>query len=520
MNRLRGNALANMASQVVAAGFSLLVVPLYLRHLGTEGFGLLGFGMLLQATVLALDPGIGPSVVSEVARRSARGESGETRAFFVTFERVGLCFSAVTAALLIGLAPWIGSAWLSGKHLSTGLIVQTLVLIGLQCGLQWLILVYQSVLAGLERQVLLGALRIAETSVRLGGSILLLAFGWAGLQGVLLFQLAATALFTATMCLLLHHLLRLPTQAPAVLDAPRSAVAPMFRWDLIGGIWRFGAAMAGISISGFLLGNLDRLLVSRLLLLDDYARYAVSYLGASVIPTVVAGPLYAATFPRFVGLQSQRRFAEARELFHFKLQVIATLVLPTATVLSAFGNSALRLWTRNDAIAAASAGPLVLLAWGAALNALMVPAFALRASTGRTRVMVLLNLALLCVFAPVTWLLVVRHGILGAAAALLAMNGTFLALGLPLTLHRVLPDELSRTVLRDIAPSGAVCLAAFWILRVFVPGPESWLTTLSACAGVWTLLAGFLGLVAYPQVRRHIPFLAGMHRPAKAVSPP
>lgn len=473
-------------------------MPVYLRFLGASGFGLLGFGMLLQMIVLSLDLGVGQTAVREIARLAAARAGDETRGVFRTFEAVAaLCGAAVAAALLV-LAPWLASRWLSDQSLAPEALRRALVPIGLQCGLQWMVLVYQSVLLGLERQVLLSAVRLGEAIARVGGSIVLLALGAVGLQGVLVFQLGVTALLAAALGAAAHRLLPAPGRA-----------APAIRWSYLGRVWRFSAGMAGIALCGFILNNGDRLLVSKLFSLEEYGHYAAAWLGASVIPAILIAPLFSATFPRFVALDVRQEVAATGALFHTELQLLALLALPTAAVLTFVSPALMRLWTGSAEVGGAAAAPLALLAWGWALNALMVPAFTLQLASGLTRLTLTLNVALVAAFVPATWMLASRLGLRGAALGFLLMNGTYLCAGLPLVVRELLPGQLARTIARDLAPAAAASLVALGLARALLAPASSWAGLVAQAAIGWLVLAGGLARFVHPQVASLVPWPLG-----------
>src|SRR5437773_11955991 len=74
MNRLAVNILANLAGQGWSIIISLFVIPLYIKLLGIEAYGLIGFYVMLQALSQALDLGLSPTINREIARYSGRTE--------------------------------------------------------------------------------------------------------------------------------------------------------------------------------------------------------------------------------------------------------------------------------------------------------------------------------------------------------------------------------------------------------------------------------------------------------------
>lgn len=72
MSSVKTNILANFIGRAVAALVSLLLIPVYIRYLGIEAYGLVGLLALLTALFGILDLGVTPTINRELARLSTR----------------------------------------------------------------------------------------------------------------------------------------------------------------------------------------------------------------------------------------------------------------------------------------------------------------------------------------------------------------------------------------------------------------------------------------------------------------
>ena len=68
MSSLKRNVLFNFVGQFYIAFVGILILPLYLKHLGAEAYGLIGFFTLLQSWMQLLDLGITPTLGREISR--------------------------------------------------------------------------------------------------------------------------------------------------------------------------------------------------------------------------------------------------------------------------------------------------------------------------------------------------------------------------------------------------------------------------------------------------------------------
>jgi O-antigen/teichoic acid export membrane protein len=71
---VKRNIAANYLGQVWTAVMGLAFVPLYIRYLGMEAYGLIGVFAMLQTWLSLLDFGLTPTLTREMARPIANAE--------------------------------------------------------------------------------------------------------------------------------------------------------------------------------------------------------------------------------------------------------------------------------------------------------------------------------------------------------------------------------------------------------------------------------------------------------------
>src|SRR3989442_5441970 len=99
MNRLAVNVLANLAGQGWSIIISLFVVPLYIKLLNIEAYGLIGFYVMLQALSQGLDLVLSPTMNREMPPYSGRTEKARkardlVRTLEVGYWAIGLAIGA------------------------------------------------------------------------------------------------------------------------------------------------------------------------------------------------------------------------------------------------------------------------------------------------------------------------------------------------------------------------------------------------------------------------------------------
>ena len=102
---LSKNVFANYLGQGWRVIMSLAFVPIYIKYLGIEAYGLIGIFVMLQAWLALLDMGMRPALVREMARFT--GGALDTQSIWDLLRSIELI--ALGIAVLIGLGIWMAS---------------------------------------------------------------------------------------------------------------------------------------------------------------------------------------------------------------------------------------------------------------------------------------------------------------------------------------------------------------------------------------------------------------------------
>ncbi len=468
---LRRNVLANFAGRGWLALMNLLFVPVYIRYLGPEAYGLIGLFASLWAVLSLLDLGLSATLNRELARMSADDRAGRAARDLVrTLELIYWGTGAVIGAGVLLAAP-LAARWVNTERLPASAVRQSLLLMGMVMALSWPFALYSGGLLGLQRQVLLNGINIGVATVRGVGAVLVLALVSPTVQAFFGWQLLVAALRTVLTGRALWRSL------PSVGERAR------FRRTHLNRIWRFAVGLSGIAVLSVILTQLDKLVLSRLLSLEMFGYYALAAVVAASLECVVS-PLFAAMFPRFSRLVATGDRHELARLYHRACQLMALLVLPVAVMVSLFSEELLRIWTR-DAVTVAHTHRLVsLLIAGSALNALVNLPYALQLAHGWTTLALWQNVVAVVLLVPLLIGASLRYGGTGAAVVWIVLNGGYVLFGVPVMHTRLLPGEQWRWYGQDVAMPLAAALAVILPARLAFPAQ------LGAPAAV-----GLLGLI-------------------------
>jgi O-antigen/teichoic acid export membrane protein len=475
MSVVAKNTIANYAGQAWSALMGIAFVPVYIRYIGIEAYGVIGFFVALQSLFTILDLGLSAALNRELALRSSGGAAAETRDLVRTLEWIYWPTGAVIAFVVWAMSGLLAEQWLHPVSLSVERTAAALMLLGLSLALQWPVSFYTGGLAGLQRQVEANLLLAVFATLRGGGVVLVLWLVAPTIEAFLWWQVIVSALQSAVYALVTWRVL------------PPAARTAAFSSRELGRVGRFAAGITGIAVLSFLLTQTDRIVLSKILPLDAFGVYAFAASLAYALLRLVY-PISTAVYPRYSQLVATGDDAALADFYHRSNQVMAAAVLPAAATVAIFARDLVRLWTGDAALAEACAPMLALLIAGTAANGLMNLPYSLQLAHGWTGLAFRINVASVCILVPTVWILGRAFGGAGAAAAWLALNLGYVAIAVPLMHRRLLRDEMRRWYSQDIGPPAVASVAAALAWRMAVPEAP-------AGAAGWAVL-GLAGLSA------------------------
>ena len=483
MSRVKTNFFANLAGSGWTALVGLACTPLYIRFLGMEAYGLIGFYFMLQGVIQILDLGLTPTMNREMARYSAQpGRAGEARDFVRTLEIGYWAIGILIGCAVWFAAPYIATHWIQAGNLSPLEVRRAVTIMGVIAALQWPLTFYQGGLLGLQRQVLLNGIMIATATLAGGGALLVLWLVSPTVSAFFTWQIAVSMLQVGVTTFALWRCL------------PGSGHVARFDLGITRSIWRFAAGMSGITITALILMQLDKVILSKMLTLKTFGYYILAGVVGNGLSGVLITPMFNTIFPRFSSLVAAGDEESLLAMYHGSTQVMAVMILPAAAVIAFFSPEIMLLWTGIPEVANNTASIVSILVAGTALNGLMNLPYALQLSHGWTRIGLAINTFFILTLVPAIVLMTMHYGAVGAASVWLGLNGIYMIIGVPLTHRRLLKGEAFRWFTKDVGIPMAGSLIIAGIARLIFPVFESPSRFISVFASAADLL--FTVLVA------------------------
>lgn len=448
---------------------SLAFVPVYVRYLGVESYGLIGVFALLQAWLVLLEMGMRPTLIREMARFTSGARDVESVLDLLrTFEIVGVALGAVVAFVFWLSSEWFAIHWVKAEGIPTAAVAQAFALMGGVAGLKLMEGVYLSAISGLQRQVVENSLTSAMAVVRAAGALIILAFISPTVQAFFAWQVFVSLTTVIILRAAVYRVL------------PSSQRRARFSAVVIKEIWSFAAGMSLITFLALLLTQVDKIILSKILSLQTFGYYALAGSVANAL-YLLTGPVTAAYYPRFTELSTVDNNTQLRVGYHEASQLISILVGSAAILLIVNARTALIIWTNDPQLVEQVAPLLAVIAFGTLLHSLMWVPYHLQLAFGWTSMTMKVNAAAVAILVPAIFWIVPRFGAIGAAWIWVALNSIYLVVVINLMHRRLMIGEKLRWYLQDVLlPLGVAVIVAL-ICRWLVPDFS-------------TMLARFLGL--------------------------
>lgn len=436
------NLIASMASSVWIALVGLAAVPLYLKYLGVEAYGLIGFFATMQAIFSLLDLGLATTINREVARYSATGNLREAGKLLHILAIIYWGTAVAIGLVIMTLAPFIAKYWLQSKNLPLETVSHAVMLMGLVAACRWPIGLYQGALMGAQRFTVTSGISVVMVTLGNVGAVGMLAFVSPSIE-LFFFWQASAGLFSVLV---------MRWAAWKVMGGKVKGVS--FDEDELVRIWRFSVGVSGVAVVAIILLQMDKILLSRMLNLADFGRYALAGLVASGL-LVLLTPIFNIIYPKLSALVIATDSKKLIEFYRLGTRLLSSILFPIAVAAAVSSEDLIFLWTRNLELAASVAPIASLLLIGTAINGVMIFPYALQLAYGHTRLPFTIAGILLLIHVPMTIFLVIEYGAMGGALAWVLLNSLYVLLGTWMTHRHLLKGIAIEWLAQDvIAPFG------------------------------------------------------------------
>lgn len=395
------NVIYNLIGQILPIIAGIISIPLIIRWLGTERFGIISIIWMVIGYFNLFDMGLGRALTQAVAEKIGNKKTDEIPEIFWTSLFIMASIAAAGSLLVILLADIITS-----KVLNISIPLQTECLHSFYVlALSMPFVIVTSALSGFisayHRFDIVNMIRVPMSILMIIAPLIVLPFTHS-----LVAIVFVMALLRIVFCFIhIYFCFRIEPQLPQSVVLKKSSVLPLLR---------FGGWMTVSNIVGPFMVYFDRFAIGSFLSVTAVAYYTTPY---EVITKlfIIPAALNGVTFPLYAAAYNQKK-DQVTNIFSRSIMSLCFILYPIILVVVLFAQGGMSLWIGGD-FASHSFRVLQWLAIGVFLNCLAQVPYTLIQGTNNPDITGKLHLMELLIYIPVLYLFIQNQGIEGAAIA-------------------------------------------------------------------------------------------------------
>jgi O-antigen/teichoic acid export membrane protein len=398
---LTRNVLWNFAGQVAPLFAAVFAIPLLIKGMGVDRFGLLTLAWMVIGYFSLFDFGLGRALIKLVSEKLGEGRSAEIPELVWTALLLMALLGIAGAGAMFALTGWlvtsvlkIPAALQSEASNTFRLLAWSIPVVILTTGLRGILEAYR-------RFDLVNLVRVPMGVLTFVGPVAVLPFSDR-------LDVMVLVLLGLRVLVFVVHVVLCERVVPGVLR--RASYSGHLARPMLG----FGGWMTVTNVVSPMMVYMDRFFIGSVLGLAAVAYYVTPY---EIITRLLVfpGALVGVLFPMFSASLAGDR-AQAAELFRLSVRWLFLALFPVVLVTTVFAGDGLRIWLSEE-FSLNGAAVSQWLAAGVLINSLAFIPFAFVQGAGRPDLTAKLHLAELPIYLLVLWLFMQWWGIVGAAAA-------------------------------------------------------------------------------------------------------
>lgn len=460
-NSLKVNIIVSYIGQIYLIIISLAILPVYIKYMGAEAYGLVGFFAMLQGLFSLLDFGLTPTISRQTAQYNAGAETA--LGFRQLCRSLSLIFTAIACiggSLLFYFNHYIAEHWLKLENLAMSDVLFSLKIMAVCVALRWMTGLYRGVITGFERIVWLSIINIVIATLRFPGVLLYMYYCGFTIQSFFVFQLMVAILEFVLLGLKAYILL------------PKLNPSTRLGWSLkpVKPLLSFALTIAFTSSVWVLLTQLDKFILSGILPLSEYGYFTLAVLVAGGILQIGA-PISSAIMPRMARLQGEKKYEELKAVYLGATEFVTVVVVTAGVVLAVLAKPVLYVWTGDVTLSENAAPILQLYALGNAILTLGAFPYYLQYAKGNLRLHFVGNLITAFLLIPTIIWAAKNYGAIGAGWAWVLIQFTYLLLWVSYV-HKMIEPNINLQWFKSFLPSICCVTIVSYMLIYFISFSE------------------------------------------------
>lgn len=485
---IKVSLIASFFSRFFGAIVSILAVPIYIKLIGIESYGLIGLFASLQAVVSLFDFGLGQTIIREFGRNSNTPSAFQKLSDLAkACEVIYVVLSVAICVLLLLTIPWIVDSWINISDLNPTDVKQGLYIGAVALSIQWPATLYSAGLVGLQKQMALATLSTITALLRVLSTLAALYLVAPTVEVFFIASLAVSLVQVISLRLLMWY------QLPKANSWSYCITRLLELKGFIG-------VMSAITLCSIFLTQLDKLILSNILPLKDFGVYSlVGALAGGIYITV--SPVFSVIYPKLSSLIQTKKNEDILTFYHKSAQLLSLILIPIAVTVMFFSKNILLVWTGDLSLSNSAKLPLIFLVIGNVLNGMMNVPYALQLAYGKPKLALINNIAAISFLLPSIYYLAITYGLSGGAFAWLILNILYVVVSQYVTHRKLLDTGLLNWYWIDVGLPFIACTLVGYMFYLAIPSNMSRLN-MTLFLGIAFFGAFITALLSLPEMRQ------------------
>ncbi|WP_313359970.1 oligosaccharide flippase family protein [Empedobacter sp.] len=407
--------ISNYGSKLWSMISVFIFIPLYIKFLGSENYGLIGFYALLLGIISFADSGMSSAVIKEFSQES---NSNYKYTVFCNLEKIYLFVCILICTIIFFSTGFIVDHWISSKGIPRNELIFNVRLIGIGVTTQLISSLYFGALFALNNQVRSNLIQLLWSFSRSALVFVLFVLFSKSIEIYFFWQILCNILYVLVLRYFVVKKLKEQNENQ-VLKIEFSSL-PKHITSYIGGMV-FIAIISAINIQA------DKLVTSSMFDLGTFGFYNIAS-SLAQLPAILAAPVIAFAFPlfsKFSSADSIENDEKNLNVFSKVFYLINIMVVIIAVAVFFYAKEILLLWTKNtipDLIFPAITFDVKVLIIGSLFLSLQFPLYYLLLSKGKTKYTIYQGIVQVCIGIPLLYYCSKRYGLYGIPIPWLTIN--------------------------------------------------------------------------------------------------
>lgn len=398
------NIVANYFGKLWSFLSIYLFVPLYIKLLGIEAYGVINFYTVLLSILMVADMGLSATLSREVAKTNDKKYQSD---LLVTIERIYIVIIFGISIVLFFCSRIIAETWMKSNSINIENLILYVRLISFGLLFHLLSLLYHSGLMGLQKQVKSNVIQIG-TGIFRQGIVLIPLFFIPTLEVFFIWQILIN--FVA--------LLIVRFELWKTIGQKKYA---SFKPNIFKITWKFTAGMMIMSLIAAMNSQMDKLIVGKLLTLKEFGYYSLASI-FSQTPSIIIMPIAIAILPKLTSLVGNLDENAIRKYFNLYTLVISFISTLVTVILFIYSSDFISLWTGDYHLTPRVSAVAKFLLIGGYFLSLQYMPFHLAIANGHTRTSIILGSIMALSIGPIMYYSVSVKGVIGATYPWIILN--------------------------------------------------------------------------------------------------